>query len=314
MPPPPAADAASAQADIAPGVRLGRVGTFDHPLRGILLILISTVFFAVSDTGAKVLTQTMPPMLVVWLRFTIGTAILLPVALATYGRPVLVSQRPVLQVVRAIGMLVSALFFVTGLSYLPVAEMTAINFVAPIFITALSVVLLRERVGVRRWAAAFAGLVGVAIILRPGTGSFNLAALFPIASSAVWAFAAVATRMMAGDNRPETTLIFSTIIPCLALTGALPLIWAPFGMREVLIAVFVGVTSTLGHWLVVRAFGRAPASTLAPFTYLQLLWATIVGWVVLGNLPDIWTYVGAAVIAASGLYTAHRERVRAKLG
>jgi drug/metabolite transporter (DMT)-like permease len=220
------------------------------------------------------------------------------------------SQRPGLQVMRGIALLSSSLFFISGLRFLPIAEASATGFIAPLFVTALSIAFLGEKVGVRRWLATIAGLIGVLIILRPGSSAFHPAAFFPIVSALAWACTLIMTRMMSGKERAITTMTWSAITGVCILSALVPLVWVTPSWHDILFGIFIGIASTAGQWIVVLAFRYADASVLAPFSYTQLVWVSILGFFVFGEVPDIWTIAGAAVIVASGLYTAHRERLR----
>jgi drug/metabolite transporter (DMT)-like permease len=211
---------------------------------------------------------------------------------------------------RGVTLLGSSLLFITGLRYLPIAEASATGFVSPLFVTALSIMFLGERVGMRRWIATAVGLFGVVVILRPGTGAFHAAAFFPIISALSWASTLIMTRMMSGRDPAITTMTYSSIVGVTILTLLVPFVWVAPSWHDLLLGLLIGVASTFGQWIVVLAFRYADASVLAPFQYTQLLWVSILGFLVFGELPDIWTVVGAAFIVASGLYTAHRERVR----
>jgi drug/metabolite transporter (DMT)-like permease len=175
----------------------------------------------------------------------------------------------------------------------------------------LSIVFLGETVGWRRWSAAAVGLVGVLIVVRPGTGAFQLASIFPLLAALSWAGAVIVTRKMAGADDATTTLAYSAVVGLVVLTAFLPLGWVTPGWREIGLGIALGILSTVGHLFVVLAYRRASASVVAPFSYFQLIVSGTLAFLVFGAVPDRWTFVGAAVIAASGLYTAHRERVRA---
>jgi drug/metabolite transporter (DMT)-like permease len=220
------------------------------------------------------------------------------------------TPRPAFQLLRGVALLASSLFFISGLRFLPIAEASATGFVAPLFVTALSIVFLGERVGLRRWLATAAGLIGVLIILRPGTSAFHPAAFFPLVSALAWACTLIMTRLMSGRERAATIMTYSSIAGVCILTAMVPLVWVAPSWHDVLFGIFIGVASTAGQWIVVLAFRYADASVLAPFSYTQLLWVSILGFLVFGEVPDAWTVTGAAFIVASGLYTAHRERVR----
>jgi drug/metabolite transporter (DMT)-like permease len=282
----------------------------DRPFRGIALILLSTVFLATSDTAAKFLSKTLPSTEIAWVRFVVFALIMVPAMLPGSPLYAMRTARPKLQLLRGLTLLGSSVLFITALRHLPIAEASATSFVAPLFVTALSIIFLSERVGIRRWIATAVGLTGVILILRPGTGAFQIAALLPIFSAFSWACTLVMTRVMSGREHAVTTMTYSSIVGVCVMSAMVPFVWITPNWNEVLIGLLVGVASTTGQWIVVLAFRYADASVLAPFSYIQLLWVSIFGFVIFGEVPDAWTITGAAVIVASGLYTAHRERVR----
>jgi drug/metabolite transporter (DMT)-like permease len=152
--------------------------------------------------------------------------------------------------------------------------------------------------------------MGVLIILRPGTSAFHAAAFFPLVSAAAWACTLILTRMMSGREHVLTTMTYSSIAGLCILSVLVPFVWVAPTWHDIAFGVFIGVASTAGQWIVVLAFRYADASVLAPFSYTQLLWVSILGFMVFGEVPDAWTVTGAVFIVGSGLYTAHRERVR----
>ena len=282
----------------------------DRPFRGIALILASTVFLGTSDATSKYLSGTLPSIEIAWIRFLVFLLIMVPAMLPGSPLFALRTSRPGLQVVRGAALLGSSLLFISGLRFLPIAEASATSFIAPLFVTALSIFFLGERVGVRRWVATAVGLLGVLIILRPGTSAFHLAAFFPVVSALAWACTLVMTRMLSGKESVLTTMTYSSITGFAILSAMVPLVWVTPSWHDILFGILIGVSSTAGQWIVVLAFRYADASVLAPFSYTQLLWVSFLGFLVFGEVPDVWTVTGAACIVASGLYTAHRERVR----
>jgi drug/metabolite transporter (DMT)-like permease len=302
----PLADAA------VPTPRLAPAAAGDRPALGILLVLVSTVFLSGSDAISKLLSASLPPLEVAWLRWAAFTAIMAGALAAGPRREGLATNRPVLQVVRGVGLVGSAILFITGLRFLPVAEATAISFVSPVFVTALSIPILGERIGVRRWAAALVGLVGILVIVRPGTSAFQAAALLPMLSSLFWAVGLVVTRKIGRADTSRTTMTISALVGFVLLTVLVPAVWITPRLEHIALGVLIGAAATTGHWIVTAAYRYAPASLLVPFSYAQILWATLLGYLFFGNVPDGWTYVGAGIVIASGLYTAHRERVRAR--
>ncbi len=282
----------------------------DRPFKGIALILASTIFLGTSDVTAKYLSATLPSIEITWIRFLTFALIMAPAMLP--GSPLFAMQtrRPGLQLLRGAALLGSSLFFISGLRFLPIAEASATGFVSPLFVTALSIFFLGEKVGLRRWIATAVGLIGVIIILRPGSGAFHPAAFFPIVSALAWACTLIMTRMMSGSERAVTIMSYSSIAGVCILTALVPFVWVAPTWHDILFGILIGVASTVGQWIVVLAFRYADASVLAPFSYTQLLWVSGLGFLIFGELPDVWTVTGAAFIVASGLYTAHRERVR----
>ena len=282
----------------------------DRPFRGIALILLSTIFLGTSDVTSKYLSATLPSIEITWIRFLVFVLIMVPAMVPGSPLYALPTGRLGLQMMRGAALLGSSLFFISGLRFLPIAEASATGFVSPLFVTALSIVFLGESVGLRRWLATAAGLIGVLIILRPGSSAFHPAAAFPLVSAFCWALTLIMTRMLSGRERAATTMTYSSIAGFLILSALVPLVWISPTWHDVMFGILVGVASTAGQWIVVLAFRYADASVLAPFSYTQLLWVSILGFIIFGEVPDAWTISGAAFIVASGLYTAHRERVR----
>lgn len=292
------------------GEDTARMQVSHAPVRGILLLVASTIVFSICDITTKYLAATLPASEIAWIRYATFSCLVVPVILLTGGKELFRAKRPGLQVLRSFGMVGSTIFFTMGLRYLPVAESTAIYFVSPILIMALSILFLGESVGRRRWIAALVGLTGVLVVIRPGTDAFQTTALLPLLGATSWAAGAVVTRKMSGSDHPLTTLVYSAVVGCLILSVTVPFTWITPSFSEVGFALLMGLFFTIGQWFVVLAYRYGNASVIAPFSYVQLIWAGALGYLVFGALPDGWTIVGACIIAASGLYTAYRERVR----
>ena len=286
-----------------------RQATF--PWAPILQAVGAVMLFSVSDAMAKVLRVSLPAAEVAWLRYMTFAAFAAVLA-ARNDLPALRSRRPGLQVLRGVTLVGSAAFFIAGLGRLPLAEAAAISFISPAFITALSIPFLGEVVGIRRWAAVLAGLLGVLIVIRPGGGALQAAALFPLASAACWAVTIIITRRMGTLDRSETTLLWSAWTGLLLLTALVPFGFIVPSAGQVALGVGIGLAASTGQYVLILAYRRAAASLLAPFSYVQLLSSTLLGALVFGAVPDGMTLLGASVIIASGLYTIHRERVRAR--
>lgn len=282
-------------------------------VRGILWMLLAVMLGILTDSVVKHLTLAYPIMMIAWARYTfhlvLAAAVLgrrLPVALRT--------RRPGLQAVRSISQTGAVVTFFAGLSLVPLADCVAIHFAVPILITALSVPILGERVGVRRWLGVIAGFFGVLVIIRPGTGAMSWAALFPLASAFCSAIYQLATRKAGRVDDTMTQLIYASFAGALISNGFLPFVWVTPDLVGWAMMVAIGAVATVTHYAQIRAYAQAPAATVAPYIYTSLIWATAFGFVFFGELPDRWTVAGALVIAASGLYIFHRERRAARGG
>jgi drug/metabolite transporter (DMT)-like permease len=280
----------------------------ESTLVGVALLIASTISYAASDVTSKFLTGSIPPIEVAWFRYIVFLAAMLPM-LAVDARRLLHTDRRMLQILRGGGTVVSTIFFLVALLAIPVPEATAIGFVSPLFITLMAVVFLGEIVGVRRWAAIGVGLIGVIVIVRPGSGAFQVATLLPLCGAVASAGSAIALRLMK-DESPDTTMVYSAIVGVVILSVLTALNWTTPDWQQLAIALLGGVFVTLANLLQICAYRQAPASTLAPFTYTQLIWASGLGFLAFGILPGAATLVGGAIITASGIYTAYRERVR----
>jgi drug/metabolite transporter (DMT)-like permease len=282
----------------------------ERPFLAIGLVLVAVALFSVMDAMSKVLAVRLHPIEIVWGRYLVMVAILAPLALR---RPLLlVASRPALQLLRGLCILGAGFFFVAGLAHLALADATAIGFASPLIVTALSIPVLHEQVGIRRWSAVAVGFVGVLIVIRPGSGVVGAAALPPLSSAACWALAIVVTRRMTGSDQPLTTLVYSTVIGLALSSLALPVVWQAPSLTEAAILAAMGLLGAIGQYLFILGLTRGAASLLAPFSYSQIIWSTLLGFAVFGAVPALWTGWGAALIVASGLYIAHRERIRAR--
>lgn len=278
-------------------------------VRGILLMVLSGFLFVVMDSIAKYLSAEYPVAQIVWARY-IFHLLTLPLIVGRGSWIAVVRTRRLgLQLLRSLLLLGATFFFFLAVKYIPLATATAIGFVGPLFVTALSVPLLGEKVGLRRWAAVVFGFASVLVIIRPGVEVLHWAVVLPLLVAACFAFYQITTRILSRSDGSITTLFYSATVGAVVMSLLLPFQewrWpdaAGWGVMALL-----GLAGSIGHLIMIRAFTVAPASSLAPFSYLQLVWATLLGFLMFADLPDLWTVVGAAMLAASGLYVLYRER------
>lgn len=286
-------------------------GHIDNPLRGIALNVGAGIVFCVADTIAKALAQELAIVQITWMRYIVFAAMAFVLTTQARGASFFV-RSPLLQLARGLCLVCSSLFFVLGIRDIGLAEATAIGFIGPIMVTLLAVPLLGERVDARRWLALGAGMLGVLIVLRPGTGAFQPEGIYRLVSAAFWACGTILTRRMTATERAETTMFWSAVSGLAVLSAVIPFHFVPPTATQLWLSLAQGLLSSAGQWLVILSLRYSPASTLAPFSYAQLLWTTIAGYLAFAALPDRYTILGAAIIVASGLYTALRERRRAR--
>lgn len=275
----------------------------------ILLILITTVMFALLDTGVKYVGQFYPVLQIAWARY-VFQMVMVPVVIGrARPRDIIRTRRPGLQVLRSMMMVGATLTFFTAVRYMPVAEASAIGMISPLLVTALAIPLLGEKVGKRRWIAVIVGLIGALIIIRPGFGSLSWAAGLPVISAICYSLYQITTRMLAEIDPPITTFFYSGAVGVVVLSFAVPFSWQTPTLGGWAMMISLGLLAGSGHYCVIQAMRRAPATVLAPFGYVQLVWVSILGYLVFGDFPDNFTLLGAVIVVGSGGYVFYRENV-----
>lgn len=277
-------------------------------MRGVLLMTLAFFSLSICDMLAKLSTSELHPMQVVWTRQLALLAGVI-VALSLRGPGFLKTKNPKLQLVRGGLAALSASCFVSGVKFVPLADAVAITFVAPFVVTAVSALLLGEKVGPRRWTAVGIGFLGTMVVVRPGLGTFHPAALLVLVAATSFALRQVLSRRLAGADKAGTTVAYTAMVSAVILTLPLPFIWqTPQSSSQILWLAVMAVTAGIGEILLIAALELGEAAVLAPVQYTLIVWSTLWGWAVFHELPDVWTGIGAAIIVATGLYIFQRER------
>ncbi len=287
----------------------GQAKPEQRPFAAILWMLATMGLFVSMDTIAKTLTADLPPGQIVWGRYVFH-ALFLGIFLNRRLISSFRTKRPGLQLTRSALLLITTIFFFTGLKYLGLATMSAIMFVTPLMVTLLSVPVLGEPVGWRRVLSVIIGFVGALIIIRPGTEALGIAALLPLAAALFNSAYHLSTRVLAQVDSSMTTLVYTAVVGAVLSNLALFAGWVTPDPMQWLKLMAVGAIGCLSHFTLIKAFSMANAAVVSPFGYSSLIWAALFGFFVFGELPDSWTIVGALVIVGSGLYIAYRERVK----
>jgi drug/metabolite transporter (DMT)-like permease len=277
-------------------------------MRAIALMCGACAVFSCLDASAKFLVQSMDALQVVWARYASAFVVAFLVSNPLTRPGLFTTRRPLLQIGRSTLLLASTAFNVFALRQLQLDQALAITFSAPFFVTVLSGLLLDEWAGWRRFAAIGVGFLGVLLVARPGTASgLYPAALLSLAAAVSYALYTVSTRAAARTDSNETTLFYSNLVGAAAMMPVLPFIWrVPEGPLAWTLMVMTGVFGSLGHYLLIAAHRLASASVLAPFIYVQLIWATMWGYLLFRDVPDRYTLAGAAIVIGSGLYILYR--------
>lgn len=278
--------------------------------RAVLLMLLGFVCYSTSDMLSKVLTQSMNPLQVAWLR-QLGLLSGILVLLAIKGPQLLRSKHPWMQIARGMTVVVAATSFLTSVAHVPLADATAVTFVAPFMVTALAAIFLGEQIGPKRWIAVCLGFAGTMIIIRPGMNAFHPAIFFSLVSAAAFAARQIISRRLSGVDSTLTTVAYTALSAVFVLSLPLPFIWRnPADGWQLLTMFAIAAIASCGELSMIRALDLGEAVVLSPLQYTLIIWSTIWGVLVFAELPDIWTFVGTAVIVASGIYSIYREAWR----
>jgi drug/metabolite transporter (DMT)-like permease len=286
-----------------------------HPLRHALPLFLAAGFlFSTLDASAKWLLREHSLLLVLWARYAGQMLVATPFARAGGGAQFWRTGHLGLHLLRSSLLLAATVCFFGALRYLPLAEAVAIGFLAPMFVVVLSGPVLGEHPQRARWASAIVGFVGVLVVLRPGSAVFHPAALLMIGMALANALYGLLTRKLANED-PHTSLFYSALVGTVGLSLLLPFGLAGERSLPVLdtaLFLLLGLLAALGHWCFIRAFARAPAALITPFSYLQMIWATAYGSLLFNQLPDLVSGLGMAIIVGSGLALAWFERRRGR--
>jgi len=286
--------------------------TAQHPqvLRGIVMVMCAVVIFSFGDFLSKYLARFYPIGLIVWARYTFHLLFVVVVLMPRHGLALARTARPGVQALRGLLLAVASVLFVWALKHMPLAESTAIAYLAPLIVTLMSVVFLKEKIELARWIAVVCGFIGVLTIIRPGSSVFSWAVFLPMGNAVAFAAYQILTRRLYGIDSPYTSIFYSGLVGSVLLSAALPFTWmTPQNALHAAALVSLGVLGGFGHLILIKAYAYGPASRLAPFGYSQLIWVMAIGYFAFGDFPDRWSLLGIAILVASGVYTATHQRI-----
>ncbi|MFT3781886.1 MAG: DMT family transporter [Nibricoccus sp.] len=284
-----------------------------HIFKGIAILMGAITCFCCMDASAKWLARSLDPLQVSGMRYLVSL-----IAVAAFLNPrtkpqILKTQKPGLQIARALCLVGMTLGCFVALRFLPLTQITAINFSAPLMTALLAGPMLNEKIGPRRLVAVLVGFGGVLIVTRPFGQSLQAAVLLALAAAVSNSFYLIITRQLSAHDSSETTMFYTSLYGTILVGPLLFFIWkTPPSPLVWAVLIGLGLFGALGHWLLILAHRHAPASVLAPFFYAQIIGATIFSLTIFDEKPDRWTAVGGAIVVGSGLYLLYREKVRHK--
>jgi drug/metabolite transporter (DMT)-like permease len=287
-------------------------GLRNIPARAIAYILTASFLIIVLDTAVKWLAKGYSPLQIGFVRYVMGLFLAAGIATRTGGIRTLRTRRISGHLLRSVVNLTTMLSFYYALRLLPLADSIAINFAAPLFVTALSGPLLGEHVGPRRWLAVAFGFGGVLLAVQPSPSGISLGAALALLSGLCWALTIVTSRQISDTEPSHTILFYYSLAVVIVLGTAMPRLWIEPSLHDWIWFIVVGISGSFGQFCYNQAFRYGEASAIAPLDYLSIVWATLFGFVIFGDIPS-WLVLGGAVcIVASSIYIAHREALAAR--
>jgi len=279
-----------------------------RPLLGIAFMCLAGTIFPIMNGLAKWMSASYSSEQVVWARTLSHLLLVLAVLTPRYGLGILATRRPTVQLARSCMLLASTFLFFSALKFIPVAQAAAISFIAPLIVVLLAGPMLGERVSLGRVLAVLFGFFGVLIVIRPGSSVFQWASLFVLGSASCYAVYQLLTRLVAGVDKPETSVVYSALVGSVILSLLVPWFWqSPERWLDVVLLCSLGALGAAGHYCVARALSYAPANFVSPFHYWQMVGSVAVGYWLFGDLPDTYTWLGSALIIGAGLYVGLRS-------
>ena len=274
----------------------------DQPLKGIALAILATLLFAFLNSMTKHVSQVYPMVMILWFRYLFFGGYGLAVGLKYHKKRAFSSLVPILQITRALLLLAEIGVYVFAFRHLPLAEISAISGAGPMVTMAMSSLILREVITWRQWLIVVLGFVGICIIVKPGFASFDPWMLIPLFGTLLWGLYQVLTRLVSKYAGAERTTLFTGTIGFVILCTLLPFFWSPVDINWLGKFSVLAILGVAGHSTLIKALAMAPASLLQPFSYVNIVWAVLFGWLFFNTIPETTTFVGSAIIIVSGIY------------
>ena len=276
-------------------------------MKAITFNLLAWVMLPIMDGFAKYLSTDLPVFQITWARYFFTIAFTFPIMFFFYRNQLKWSDKPKLQIIRGLILLIANICFFYSISVISLAKALTLAFVAPLIVTAFSPMLLGEKVGFRRWSAVVIGFIGSLVVIRPGFVEINLASLAALATGVMYGFYLIITRKLSTSDNPLLTLLLTGIVGAVIISCVMPFVWVNPTLNQWSMMAAIGVFACIGHLFLILSLKYADASKLAPFSYFEIITNIIIGYYFFSDFPDNWTLLGLFIIVLSGIYITRRE-------
>ena len=282
-------------------------------MKAITFNLLAWVMLPIMDGFAKYLSSDLPVLQITWARYFFTVAFTFPIMFFFYRKQLKWSDKPKLQIIRGLILLIANICFFYSISVISLAKALTLAFVAPLIVTAFSPMFLGEKVGFRRWSAVVIGFVGSLVVIRPGFVEINLASLAALGTGIMYGFYLIITRKLSTSDNPLLTLLLTGVVGAVIITCVMPFVWVKPTLNQWSMMAAIGVFACIGHLFLILSLKYADASKLAPFSYFEIITNIIIGYYFFSDFPDNWTFLGLFIIVLSGIYISRREKIVKKI-
>tara|TARA_B100000700_G_C14907166_1_gene790342 strand:+ start:351 stop:1199 length:849 start_codon:yes stop_codon:yes gene_type:complete len=276
-------------------------------MKAIILNLSAWIMLPIMDGFAKYLSSTIPILQITWSRYFFTVVFVLPIMIIFFRKNLIWTEQPKLQLIRGLLLFFANILFFYSISIISLSKALTLAFIAPLIVTALSPILLGEKVGIRRWVAVIAGFIGSLIVIRPGFVEINLASIAALGTGTMYGFYLIVTRKLHKSDNPLLTLLLTGVVGCIIGSIIMPFVWVHPTTSEWLLMSAIGFFASVGHLLLILSLMYADASKLAPFGYFEIVPNIIIGYFFFNHFPSFWHFVGLSIIISSGIYIFRRE-------
>ena len=276
-------------------------------MKAIVLNLSAWAMLPIMDGFAKYLSSTLPVLQITWSRYFFTVVIVLPIMLISFRKNLKWTEEPKLQLVRGLLLFCANILFFYSISIISLAKALTLAFIAPLIVTALSPILLGEKVGFRRWTAVIVGFIGTLIVIRPGFVEINLASIAALGTGVMYGFYLIVTRKLHNSDNPLLTLLLTGVVGAILGSMIMPTVWVQPTINEWYMMFAIGFFASIGHLFLILSLRYADASKLAPFGYFEIVPNIIIGYFFFNHLPNQWHFLGLFIIISSGIYIFRRE-------